>query len=105
MLHYLLAGRSTTVEKPSESVTQALEQAESWVQQAPPEHVPPGLMDAKQAAIERIQKNLLEAKVLDWGVIVVYTCTASCTPPFDPNLGSYCREFAWRQPSLDDVNV
>ncbi|GKY97727.1 programmed cell death protein 2 [Mayamaea pseudoterrestris] len=103
MLHYLLAGHMTTAEKPPEAVTQALEQAESWVQQAPPEHVPPALMDAKQAAIERIQKNLLEAKVLDWGVIVVYTCTASCKPLLDPDFGSYCREFAWRQPSLDNA--
>ena len=101
MLHYLLAGRSTEAEKPSESVTQALEQTDSWVQQAPPEQVPPALMDARAAAIDRIQKNLMQTTALDWGVLVAYTCTASCAPKVDPEFGSYSHEFAWRQPSLD----
>jgi pre-rRNA-processing protein TSR4 len=101
MLHYLLAGRPSNVERPSESIAQALEQTESWVQQAPPEHVPPGLIDAQQAALERIQKNLMQTATLDWGVLAVYTCTASCAPSIDPELGAYCREYAWRQPSLD----
>jgi pre-rRNA-processing protein TSR4 len=100
MLHFLLAGRPNKVEKPSDAVASALEQTESWVQQAPPEHIPPGLIEAKQAALERIQRNLMES-VLDWGVIAVYTCTSSCTPPLDSKLGAYCTEFAWRQPSLD----
>ena len=91
-------------------VKDALEQTDSWVQQAPPEHVPPSLVDAKNAAIQRIHNDLMGTDgngrhQLDWGTVAVYTCTASCsTSPDDSvasGLGAYREEFAWRQPSLD----
>ena len=42
---------------------------------------------------------------IDWGTVVVYTCTSSCDGPkndanLSSTLGSYVEEFAWRQPPL-----
>ena len=122
LLHYLQhqdekesATKSAAEEAKAErykQVKDALEQTDSWVQQAPPEHVPPSLVDAKNAAIQRIHNDLMGTDgngrhQLDWGTVAVYTCTASCsTSPDDSvanGLGAYREEFAWRQPSLDAV--
>ncbi len=110
MLHYLVTPKEDTDkdEKAAEDkyaqVKEALEQTDSWVQQAPPEHIPPALMDARDSAIQRVQKELwkdISQQELDWGVVAVYTCTQSCNKTSMDNLGAYCEEFAWVQPSLD----
>lgn len=50
-------------------------------------------------------KNRLDG--LDWGVVAVYTCTASCGgcggSPAEGGRddAAYREEFAWRQPPLD----
>ncbi|GAX17911.1 pre-rRNA-processing protein TSR4 [Fistulifera solaris] len=110
MLHYLMTLKEDTdkdgkaAEDKYAQVKEALEQTESWVQQAPPERIPPALMDARDSAIERVQKELLKdvsQQDLDWGVVAVYTCTQSCNKTSLDNLGAYSEEFAWVQPSLD----
>ena len=133
LLHYLtndVAVCATTVDsedKPDDdydTVKAALEQADSLVQQAPPEQVPPSFVEAKNAAVKRVRNQLLKgggrqnnsSSQLDWGVVVVYTCTGSCSAKQqqavggdddDSNnneaatLGAYREEYAWRQPSID----
>jgi pre-rRNA-processing protein TSR4 len=118
LLHYLLQGRNDTKNKNKqaystkdesyESIKQAVAHADLMLQQAPPEHIPPALVDAKKAAVQKMQERLVgsgSAKEIDWGVVAVYTCTASCgstsDPITDPVLGAYREEFAWKQPSLD----
>ncbi|GAX24800.1 pre-rRNA-processing protein TSR4 [Fistulifera solaris] len=110
MLHYLMTPKEDTDrdEKTGDDkyaqVKEALEQTESWVQQAPPEHIPPALMDARDSAIQRVQDELLKRNSqqdLDWGVVAVFTCTQSCNKTFLDDLGAYSEEFAWVQPSLD----
>jgi pre-rRNA-processing protein TSR4 len=117
LLHYLLQGRNDTKNKNKaystkdesyESIKQAVAHADLMLQQAPPEHIPPALVDAKKAAVQKMQERLVgsgSAKEIDWGVVAVYTCTASCgstsDTPVDPMLGAYREEFAWKQPSLD----
>jgi pre-rRNA-processing protein TSR4 len=104
---------------------EALEQTDSLVQQAPPEQIPPALIEARDAAIKRVQDDLLRDRggdgsassrgEVNWGVVAVYTCTQSCSAmkngggddvattseEMDPDLGAYREEFAWVQPSLD----
>jgi len=124
MLHFLLDGKSqgSTFEDANgtgiadDGLKAAIRQTEAIMEQAPPEMVSPVLVDAKDAAIERVQKCLLENKKsqktgpknrtneLDWGVVAVYTCTKSCgeesgTNEGDIGLGVYREEFAWRQPA------
>jgi pre-rRNA-processing protein TSR4 len=117
LLHYLLEGRKDKHVKTFEadtdadyiSIKQAVEHADTLVQQAPPEQIPPALVDAKIAAIKKMQERLVGSgsnegnKEIDWGVVAVYTCTASCETyeTMDPALGAYREEFAWKQPSLD----
>jgi pre-rRNA-processing protein TSR4 len=117
LLHYLqkkVAGHkvgpsSATGPPDVEAVKNAMEQADSWIQQAPPELVPPALMEAKANAEKEMQKRLFSSLLtLDWGVVAVYTCTNSCRVGADsdadrpPELGAYVDEFAWRQSPLDD---
>jgi pre-rRNA-processing protein TSR4 len=117
LLHYLLQGRNDTKNKNKaystkdesyESIKQAVAHADLMLQQAPPEQIPPALVDAKIAAVQKMQERLVgsgSAKEIDWGVVAVYTCTASCgstsDTTMDPVLGAYREEFAWKQPSLD----
>jgi pre-rRNA-processing protein TSR4 len=112
LLHFLLSNSTTSKSTASERyahVKQALEEADSLVRQAPPEQIPPSLVDVQKAALSRIQNDLLgsdgEQRVLDWGVVAVYTCTNSCGELRDEIgedcLGAYREEFAWRQTSLD----
>jgi pre-rRNA-processing protein TSR4 len=102
-------------------IMDAVQQAEDLIQQAPPEQIPPSLVEAKEAAVERLRqerfglggkKNHTSSGgggVVDWGVVAIYTCTNSCNggepadgvTVLDPVLGTYREEFAWRQPSLD----
>ena len=102
LLHYLQKGGGTPSSN-LESMKDALRQSESWIQQAPPEQVSPALVQAKDDAVRRLQESLLTTQ-MDWGVIAVFTCTASCSRAGDdwhPELGAYQEEFAWKQPSLD----
>ena len=39
-------------------VMEAMRQADSWIQQLPPEQIPPALVEAKEAAIERMHQQL-----------------------------------------------
>ena len=80
-----------------------LQQTVDFVEHAPPETIPPALVDAQKAAVARVQANLLESSSeVDWGVVAVYTCTNSCGgDDNDRELGAYRQEFAWKQPSLD----
>ena len=61
---------------------------------------------AEAAAAARAAEALrrLGADVMDWGVLAVYTCTASCSREEDAsggaNFGSYTPEFIWRQSPL-----
>jgi pre-rRNA-processing protein TSR4 len=106
MLHYLLKQQSSTTSTPNnyQSVKAAIEQADSWVAQAPPSHVPPALADAKDAAIANVQQQLL-SRGMDYGTIVVYTCVNSCGGDNTGGvLGAYQDEFAYRQSSLDATN-
>lgn len=103
MLHYLIQKRKGATPSQYAQVKEALEQTESWVQQTPPEQIPPALMEARDSAIQRVQDELLQDNAhqeLDWGVVAVYTCTQSCNKEVD-ELGVYCEEYAWVQPSLD----
>jgi pre-rRNA-processing protein TSR4 len=105
LLHYLV----NDVQKAphfidKDSVKDALEQADSIVEQAPPEQIPPSFVDAKQAVVERVRKQIMNNTELDWGVIAVYTCIQSCAiSNIDQELGAYKEEFAWRQPSIDSA--
>lgn len=109
VLHYL-AKPLLTSDPPAASTStpeyeqfkQALREAESWIEQAPSEHIPPALVEAKKAAVERMRARLMQQTLkLDFGVVAVYTCTASCVIEANDELGAYAEEFAWRQPSLD----
>lgn len=88
----------------------AIQQAESFLQQAPPETIAPELVAAKNAAIEKCRQHLLSSSSasssfprLDWGVVAVYTCSRSCdnSNEKDKELGSYKEEFAWVQPPVE----
>ena len=103
LLHYLLQGKQGEKLENLGEIKEALEQTESLVQQAPPEQVPPALVDVRDAAVKRMQDRILEKQKeeIDWGVVAVYTCVNSCNEGADTDLGSYREEFAWVQPSLD----
>ncbi|KAL7576718.1 hypothetical protein ACA910_005640 [Epithemia clementina (nom. ined.)] len=102
MLHYLLRRKispaaiqepTTVASKEEEEMkaerdwqtawNQAMQVADSWIEQAPPEFVPPCLVEAKDAATRRYQEHkLMDSRTatnnLDFGVVAIYTCTASC---------------------------
>jgi pre-rRNA-processing protein TSR4 len=111
LLHYLQKKAQheaiATGARDVEAVKNAMELADSWIEQTPPELVPPALVEAKANAEREMQKRLYSTlSALDWGVVAVYTCTNSCSvlgAPSDwqPELGAYVDEFAWRQPPLD----
>lgn len=116
LLHHLTSNvavaEATTLETDSYATTvAALQQADAWVQQAPPEAVPPVLLDARTATVKRLRHQLLHRPRLDWGTVAVYTCAQSCHSTSKNNngttdataLGAYREEFAWVQPSVDDI--
>jgi Programmed cell death protein 2, C-terminal putative domain len=123
LLHYLkndvvLSG-STDKEKMDEfsALKGALQQADAILEQAPPEQIPPSVVEGRQAAIDRIRNSLLgkngidnSNKELNWGTMVVYTCTQSCggddssdARAGDHELGAYREEYAWVQPAMDEL--
>ena len=83
----------------SATAKHALSVAAEICETAPPQYVPPALKDCHDDTLIKIKKHLLESNEMDWGVIVVYTCTASCSSAdIDPDLGAYREEYAWKQP-------
>ena len=119
MIHYLMQDHSkhrannnnNKVDDSTETdevVKEAIAKATSIMEQAPPEQVPPTFADAKEKAISDMRSKLMGGedgdRDLSWGVIGVYTCTASCSVldgEDETELGAYREEFAWKQPSLD----
>jgi len=112
MLHYLLKDhdiyRANSELKNSirtDEVKKAIQQAASIMEQAPKEQIPPSFADAKEKAVENVRTQLMEGNnELCWGVVAIYTCTASCGGSHveeDSALGAYREEYAWKQPSLD----
>jgi Programmed cell death protein 2, C-terminal putative domain len=139
-----------------ETAKAMLQRTEEIVHSTPAEHIPPGLIDARDALIQRVHRDLQlgdgekpvqrheysaanrsargvsETQViggssnhcqeLDWGIVAVYTCTASCGDLRFPDeivdhppergvdegktgrtvspLGAYRLEYAWVQPPL-----
>lgn len=126
MLHYLLQSKNSKEKIPSYgkenselSKVKAAISKTNWILDEsglPAAHIPPGLVDARQDAVEHIKQNVLtdrhDGDVIDWGVVAIYTCVNSCGGfatnqqsnkcGEDLKLGQhYHEEFAWRQPSLD----
>lgn len=110
LLHYLLKDRPTKRKKTVmedaniDLVKDALQQTEDIIRHAPPEHVSPMLVDARNAKLQQVRDELLETnEEIDWGVVAVYTCTNSCGDISDegPTDQRYREEFAWLQASLD----
>lgn len=91
----------------------ALQQAEDLIRQAPPESIPPALVENKERAAARMREYLLKQRKssVEFGVVAVYTCVQSCGTTLLPtsNNGAcedegavtYREEYAWRQPCLD----
>lgn len=112
MLHYLLKDHelnraSSEVRKSIKSDVEAIKKASSILEQAPKEQIPPSLADAKEQAVSSMRSKLMGEngdKELSWGVVTVYTCTASCGNGAEveegAELGAYREEFAWKQPAL-----
>ena len=86
------------------------------IRNAPPESIPPALVENKERATQRMREYLLQQRksaALEFGVVAVYTCTKSCGTleeltreeeegeSGDPTRLAYREEFAWRQPCLD----
>lgn len=114
MLHYLLKdhkiSRATSSSRESiqnDSVKEAIKKATSIMEQAPKEQIPPSFAEAKEKAVAAMRSKLMGEdgdKELTWGIIAVYTCTASCGSGLQvedgAELGAYREEFTWKQPSL-----
>ena len=94
----------------------ALQQADDLIRSAPPESIPPALVENKERATQRMREYLLQQRksaAMEFGVVAVYTCTKSCGTleeltreeeegeSGDPTRLAYREEFAWRQPCLD----
>lgn len=112
MLHYLLkdhqiqrAQNQIKQHIKTEDMKNAIEKASSIIEQAPKEHIPPAFAEAKEKAVEAVRTQLMEGNnELSWGVVAIYTCTASCGElqvEEGSEFGAYREEFAWKQPSLD----
>lgn len=100
LLHYLKSSKNT-ISGISQQEKDVLLAASSIVE-TNPDQVPAELKETHEKAIRNMQSKLLDnEKELDWGVVVVYTCTASCDGGADDKgLGAYREEFAWVQQSL-----
>ena len=108
LYHLLEDHRTATAKQPvvSAASKHALEVATEIMENADPQNVPPALKDCHDETLDKIQKHLFESNEMDWGVITVYTCTASCggggggdgEANNDDNLGAYREEYAWKQP-------
>ena len=111
ILHFLQKKKNSThttpkdprVEEQWKQVLQAMQDADSWIEQTPPEHIPPSLVDAKERATRQYQQAMLQnnPRELDFGTIAVYTCTNSCNGDGAGDetslLGRYQEEYAWVQ--------
>jgi hypothetical protein len=92
--------------KKNETAKQALMAAQSIIDNSEPSQIPPSFADAKAKAMQALKQDLVQQDRVDWGVVAIYTCTASCsgteTAHVDPQLGpAYREEYAWLQPALD----
>jgi pre-rRNA-processing protein TSR4 len=112
MVHYLLKGHN--VQRETDQVkggikkeeVEAIKTATNLIDQSPPDQVPPEFAATKEKAVEAMRAKLMEddTNKLDWGVVAVYTCTASCggmDTSEGSDLGAYIEEYTWKQPSLD----
>lgn len=112
MVHYLLKDHNDQHDKDQvregikKEEVEAIKTATSLIDQSPPDQVPPEFAATKEKAVQAMRAKLMEddANKLDWGVVAVYTCTASCggmETSEGSNLGAYIEEYTWKQPSLD----
>lgn len=87
----------------------ALQQVDDLIREAPPESIPPALVENKEQATEKMRQYLLEQRrfAIEFGVVAVYTCLQSCGTEqqngeeTEGGCVAYREEFAWRQPCLD----
>jgi len=54
-------------------------------------------MQVMPQLLNHLQQDEMDPSALDWGTIVVYTCSKSCSGP--PGGAKYDEEFVWVQPS------
>eukprot|EP00980_Cylindrotheca_fusiformis_P024365 scaffold11809_cov128-Cylindrotheca_fusiformis.AAC.4 len=109
MIHYLMQDHSkrAQTQEETEGAKQAIAQAASIIDQASAEQVPPDFAEAQEKAVAAMRSRMMEEEEegLNWGVVAVYTCTASCGDGLDIEddieMGAYREEYAWKQPSLD----
>eukprot|EP00797_Seminavis_robusta_P003600 Sro1227_g254300.2 (253) ;mRNA; r:14921-15679 len=119
MLHFLHANRrqNTTQNqseqaKKNETAKQALIAAQSIIANSDPSQIPPSFVDAKAKAMQALEQDLEQhgSNRVDWGVVAIYTCTASCSSDDGNNNATdkkndggpaYREEFVWLQPALD----
>ncbi|KAL7483257.1 hypothetical protein ACHAW6_008925 [Cyclotella cf. meneghiniana] len=139
MLHYLFLDPSEKIGNHGESPRQVLTESESAILLEAQSKIesgidlPPGFLEQHERAVAKAREALLGigksnysnghhgSKVsLEWGTIIIYTCSASCGEGGDVMLndincsgisvtekerlrclGSYREEVAWMQPSLD----
>lgn len=106
LLHYLKQSSNTT-EPISKQQKEALLAASTIVEKTDPNEMPAEFKETHDKAVQNIQSKILgNTGELDWGVVVVYTCTASCGGSDDgasnanEELGAYREEYAWVQLSL-----
>lgn len=101
LLHYLKRS-DENVNGISKQQKEALMAASTIVEKTDPSQMPAEFKETHEKAVQNMQSQLLgNTKELDWGVVAVYTCTASCdTSVADEELGAYREEYAWVQPSL-----
>lgn len=114
MLDHL--NRNATVDQaasePYQQYKNALQQAEDLIREAPPESIPPALVENKERVAGRMRQYLLKQRksTVEFGVVAVYSCVQSCgmtngLQPDSADAGdapvAYREEFAWRQPCLD----
>lgn len=60
---------------------------------APPQIMPQAIHLLRMGAVA----EALKVAPLDFGVVVVYVCSASCSPPASDEWGDFAREVAWVQ--------
>ena len=106
ILHYLKRHEEdSSKEVIPKQQKQALLAASTIVEQTDPKEIPAEFKETHDKAMKHVQSQFLSTpkKELDWGVVVVYTCTASCgdsEDTVDEAMGTYREEYAWVQPSL-----
>jgi pre-rRNA-processing protein TSR4 len=96
--------------KLTEDGKRALLAASDIVDQAKAEgteaELPEGFQKRQEELVDKLKATILQDdqndEALDFGTIAIYSCTASCEGKdnIDGSLGSYRKEFAWRQKPL-----